>query len=157
MAYVGSVDAFGRRLPLRAASMLLRVLRGDGRPGGTAPGAARRHLVRRLRGAVPEPAGCRWSTRWSTSPGPCWWRRSRRVSRWREPPRPTPPSPCATGPRRPARDTGPRRPARDTGPRRRAPGHRPACPAPAHQPVQRAPGTPARAGPARAAPVSRPG
>ncbi|ARP74463.1 3-hydroxyacyl-CoA dehydrogenase [Streptomyces pluripotens] len=27
MAYVGSVDAFGRRLPLRAASMLLRVLR----------------------------------------------------------------------------------------------------------------------------------
>ncbi|MFI5686599.1 M14 family zinc carboxypeptidase [Streptomyces sp. NPDC051636] len=26
MAYVGSVDAFGRRLPLRAASMLLRVL-----------------------------------------------------------------------------------------------------------------------------------
>ncbi|MFJ8135483.1 M14 family zinc carboxypeptidase [Streptomyces sp. NPDC096013] len=27
MAYVGSVDAFGRRLPLRAAAMLLRVLR----------------------------------------------------------------------------------------------------------------------------------
>ncbi|MFJ9559135.1 M14 family zinc carboxypeptidase [Streptomyces fuscichromogenes] len=27
MAYIGSVDAFGRRLPLRAASMLLRVLR----------------------------------------------------------------------------------------------------------------------------------
>ncbi|MFI0962656.1 M14 family zinc carboxypeptidase [Streptomyces sp. NPDC021080] len=27
MAYVGSVDAFGRRIPLRAASMLLRVLR----------------------------------------------------------------------------------------------------------------------------------
>jgi hypothetical protein len=26
MAYVGSVDAFGRRLPLRAAAMLLRVL-----------------------------------------------------------------------------------------------------------------------------------
>ena len=29
-AYVGSVDAFGRRLPLRAASMLLRVLREAG-------------------------------------------------------------------------------------------------------------------------------
>ncbi|GGV06403.1 M14 family zinc carboxypeptidase [Streptomyces spectabilis] len=27
MAYIGSVDAFGRRLPLRAAAMLLRVLR----------------------------------------------------------------------------------------------------------------------------------
>ena len=27
MAYVGSVEAFGRRLPLRAAAMLLRVLR----------------------------------------------------------------------------------------------------------------------------------
>lgn len=30
MAYVGSVDAFARRLPLRAASMLLRVLRDAG-------------------------------------------------------------------------------------------------------------------------------
>ncbi|MEU3981052.1 M14 family zinc carboxypeptidase [Streptomyces sp. NPDC026672] len=30
MAYVGSVDAFGRRLPLRAAAMLLRVLRQTG-------------------------------------------------------------------------------------------------------------------------------
>jgi len=30
MAYVGSVDAFGRRLPLRAAAMLLRVLRETG-------------------------------------------------------------------------------------------------------------------------------
>lgn len=30
MAYVGSVDAFGRRLPLRAAAMLLRVLREAG-------------------------------------------------------------------------------------------------------------------------------
>ncbi|MGW1064974.1 M14 family zinc carboxypeptidase [Streptomyces aureus] len=30
MAYVGSVDAFGRRIPLRAASMLLRVLREAG-------------------------------------------------------------------------------------------------------------------------------
>ncbi|MEU6610336.1 M14 family zinc carboxypeptidase [Streptomyces shenzhenensis] len=29
MAYVGSVDAFGRRLPLRAAAMLLRVLRAS--------------------------------------------------------------------------------------------------------------------------------
>jgi hypothetical protein len=32
MAYVGSVDAFGRRLPLRAAAMLLRVLRETGDP-----------------------------------------------------------------------------------------------------------------------------
>ncbi|MFF0459004.1 M14 family zinc carboxypeptidase [Streptomyces mexicanus] len=32
MAYVGSVDAFGRRLPLRAAAMLLRVLRQAGDP-----------------------------------------------------------------------------------------------------------------------------
>jgi hypothetical protein len=31
-AYVGSVDAFGRRLPLRAAAMLLRVLRDTGDP-----------------------------------------------------------------------------------------------------------------------------
>ncbi|MFD8734381.1 M14 family zinc carboxypeptidase [Streptomyces sp. NPDC059618] len=30
MAYVGSVDAFGRRIPLRAAAMLLRVLREAG-------------------------------------------------------------------------------------------------------------------------------
>ncbi|MDF3149491.1 3-hydroxyacyl-CoA dehydrogenase, partial [Streptomyces sp. T21Q-yed] len=30
MAYVGSVDAFGRRLPLRAAAMLLRVLQETG-------------------------------------------------------------------------------------------------------------------------------
>ncbi len=30
MAYVGSVDAFGRRLPLRSAAMLLRVLREHG-------------------------------------------------------------------------------------------------------------------------------
>ncbi|MEV6168836.1 M14 family zinc carboxypeptidase [Streptomyces sp. NPDC051954] len=30
MAYVGSVDAFGRRLPLRAAAMLLRVLQESG-------------------------------------------------------------------------------------------------------------------------------
>ncbi|WP_431312980.1 M14 family zinc carboxypeptidase [Streptomyces silvensis] len=35
-AYVGSVDAFGRRLPLRAAAMLLRVLDGTG--GGTGGG-----------------------------------------------------------------------------------------------------------------------
>ncbi|MFJ8792695.1 M14 family zinc carboxypeptidase [Streptomyces sp. NPDC102462] len=41
MAYVGSVDAFGRRLPLRAAAMLLRVLRAaDDR---AAPGLE--HLV----------------------------------------------------------------------------------------------------------------
>jgi hypothetical protein len=31
-AYVGSVDAFARRLPLRAAAMLLRVLREAGDP-----------------------------------------------------------------------------------------------------------------------------
>ncbi|RSS84379.1 M14 family zinc carboxypeptidase [Streptomyces sp. WAC06614] len=34
-AYVGSIDAFGRRLPLRAAAMLLRVLRSAGH--GSAP------------------------------------------------------------------------------------------------------------------------
>lgn len=34
-AYVGSIDAFGRRLSLRAAAMLLRVLRAQGHP--TAP------------------------------------------------------------------------------------------------------------------------
>ncbi|MGW7269932.1 M14 family zinc carboxypeptidase [Streptomyces sp. NPDC054864] len=32
MAYIGSVDAFGRRLPLRAAAMLLRVLDAAGDP-----------------------------------------------------------------------------------------------------------------------------
>lgn len=32
MAYIGSVDAFGRRLPLRAAAMLLRVLDGADDP-----------------------------------------------------------------------------------------------------------------------------
>lgn len=35
VAYVRSIDAFGRRLPLRAAAMLLRVLRGAG--DGAAP------------------------------------------------------------------------------------------------------------------------
>ncbi|MER6984944.1 3-hydroxyacyl-CoA dehydrogenase, partial [Streptomyces carpinensis] len=39
MAYVGSVDAFGRRLPLRTAAMLLRVLREAGDPA--APGLHR--------------------------------------------------------------------------------------------------------------------
>ncbi|GHF60872.1 M14 family zinc carboxypeptidase [Streptomyces thermodiastaticus] len=39
MAYVGSVEAFGRRLPLRAAAMLLRVLRQAGDPA--APGLER--------------------------------------------------------------------------------------------------------------------
>ncbi|MFE4263514.1 M14 family zinc carboxypeptidase [Streptomyces sp. NPDC056883] len=34
-AYIGSIDAFGRRLSLRAAAMLLRVLRAQGQP--TAP------------------------------------------------------------------------------------------------------------------------
>ncbi|MBQ0998544.1 M14 family zinc carboxypeptidase [Streptomyces sp. RK62] len=43
MAYIGSVDAFGRRLPLRAAAMLLRVLRETDARG---PGARRLdHLV----------------------------------------------------------------------------------------------------------------
>ena len=57
MAYVGSVDAFGRRLPLRAAAMLLRVLAGGRRPRGAAPRTARRHLERRLRRALPCPLG----------------------------------------------------------------------------------------------------
>ncbi len=35
MTYVSSIDAFGRRLPLRAAAMLLRVLKAEGDP--TAP------------------------------------------------------------------------------------------------------------------------
>jgi hypothetical protein len=39
MAYVSSVDAFGRRLPLRAAAMLLRVLRESG--DRAAPGLER--------------------------------------------------------------------------------------------------------------------
>lgn len=38
-AYIGSIDAFGRRLSLRAAAMLLRVLRAQGHP--TAPAADR--------------------------------------------------------------------------------------------------------------------
>ncbi|MET9853225.1 M14 family zinc carboxypeptidase [Streptomyces sp. NPDC006450] len=38
-AYIGSIDAFGRRLSLRAAAMLLRVLRAQGQP--TAPAADR--------------------------------------------------------------------------------------------------------------------
>lgn len=35
-AYIGSIDAFGRRLSLRAASMLLRVLRAQGHPSAPA-------------------------------------------------------------------------------------------------------------------------
>ncbi|MCX5295117.1 M14 family zinc carboxypeptidase [Streptomyces sp. NBC_00193] len=38
-AYIGSIDAFGRRLSLRAAAMLLRVLRAQGQP--TAPAVDR--------------------------------------------------------------------------------------------------------------------
>lgn len=38
-AYIGSIDAFGRRLSLRAAAMLLRVLRAEGHP--TAPAVDR--------------------------------------------------------------------------------------------------------------------
>ncbi|MEU2304285.1 M14 family zinc carboxypeptidase [Streptomyces misionensis] len=56
MAYVGSVDAFGRRLPLRAAAMLLRVLReSDDR---AAP-----HLER-LVAAWSEAFGERFRARW---------------------------------------------------------------------------------------------
>lgn len=35
-AYIGSIDAFGRRLSLRAAAMLLRVLRAQGQPSAPA-------------------------------------------------------------------------------------------------------------------------
>lgn len=35
-AYIGSIDAFGRRLSLRAAAMLLRVLRTQGQPAAPA-------------------------------------------------------------------------------------------------------------------------
>ncbi|MFE7070241.1 M14 family zinc carboxypeptidase [Streptomyces sp. NPDC057620] len=56
MAHVGSVDAFGRRLPLRAASMLLRVLReADDR---AAP--ALEHLV----GSWSEAFARRFRARW---------------------------------------------------------------------------------------------
>jgi hypothetical protein len=56
MAYVGSVDAFGRRLPLRAAAMLLRVLReADDR---AAPGLER--LVTVWSEAFAERFGARW-------------------------------------------------------------------------------------------------
>lgn len=56
MAYVGSVDAFGRRLPLRAAAMLLRVLREtDDR------GAQRlEHLVATWSNAFAERFRARW-------------------------------------------------------------------------------------------------
>ncbi|WP_404189974.1 M14 family zinc carboxypeptidase [Streptomyces tauricus] len=56
MAHVGSVDAFGRRLPLRAASMLLRVLREtDDR---AAP--ALEHLVGSWSDAFAERFRARW-------------------------------------------------------------------------------------------------
>lgn len=56
MAYVGSVDAFGRRLPLRAAAMLLRVLQeADDR------GAERlEHLVASWSDAFAERFRARW-------------------------------------------------------------------------------------------------
>jgi hypothetical protein len=56
MAYVGSVDAFGRRLPLRAAAMLLRVLREAGDPA--APGLE--HLVAAWSGAFADRFRARW-------------------------------------------------------------------------------------------------
>jgi hypothetical protein len=56
MAYVGSVDAFGRRLPLRAAAMLLRVLREAGDPA--APGLE--HLVATWSGAFADRFRARW-------------------------------------------------------------------------------------------------
>ncbi|MFF8593459.1 M14 family zinc carboxypeptidase [Streptomyces sp. NPDC015220] len=56
MAYVGSVDAFGRRLPLRAAAMLLRVLRETGDPA--APG------LERLVASWSEAFAVRFRARW---------------------------------------------------------------------------------------------
>lgn len=60
MAYVGSVDAFARRLPLRAAAMLLRVLRRTGDPA--APGLE--HLVT----AWSESFATRFRARWVPLP-----------------------------------------------------------------------------------------
>ncbi|MEU6404840.1 M14 family zinc carboxypeptidase [Streptomyces sp. NPDC046985] len=56
MAYVGSVDAFGRRLPLRAAAMLLRVLREAGDPGA----AGLRRLVAAWSEAFSDSFRARW-------------------------------------------------------------------------------------------------
>lgn len=56
MAYVSSVDAFGRRLPLRAAAMLLRVLRDTG--DRAAPGLER--LVATWSDAFAERFRARW-------------------------------------------------------------------------------------------------
>ena len=56
MAYVSSVDAFGRRLPLRAAAMLLRVLRQSG--DRAAPGLER--LVATWSEAFAERFRARW-------------------------------------------------------------------------------------------------
>lgn len=56
MAYVGSVDAFGRRLPLRAAAMLLRVLQEtDDRGAGRLE-----HLVASWSDAFAERFRARW-------------------------------------------------------------------------------------------------
>ncbi|WP_371526635.1 M14 family zinc carboxypeptidase [Streptomyces sp. NBC_01283] len=56
MAYIGSVDAFGRRLPLRAAAMLLRVLDAAGDPA--APRLER--LVQHWSEAFAERFRARW-------------------------------------------------------------------------------------------------
>ncbi|OIJ63055.1 M14 family zinc carboxypeptidase [Streptomyces mangrovisoli] len=56
MAYVGSVDAFGRRVPLRAAAMLLRVLRDTGDPAA----ARLEHLVALWSDAFAERFRARW-------------------------------------------------------------------------------------------------
>ncbi|WP_239516259.1 MULTISPECIES: M14 family zinc carboxypeptidase [unclassified Streptomyces] len=55
-AYIGSIDAFGRRLSLRAAAMLLRVLRAQGHP--TAP------AVDRLVAGWCEEFAARFEARW---------------------------------------------------------------------------------------------
>ncbi|MGA4838939.1 M14 family zinc carboxypeptidase [Streptomyces sp. G45] len=56
MAYVGSVDAFGRRLPLRAAAMLLRTLRAADDPGASRLD----QLVTQWSGAFAERFRARW-------------------------------------------------------------------------------------------------
>ncbi|MCX4783246.1 M14 family zinc carboxypeptidase [Streptomyces sp. NBC_01264] len=55
-AYIGSIDAFGRRLSLRAAAMLLRVLRAQGHPAAPA--------VDRLVTGWCEEFGDRFQARW---------------------------------------------------------------------------------------------
>ncbi|MCD7437178.1 3-hydroxyacyl-CoA dehydrogenase [Streptomyces lincolnensis] len=55
-AYIGSVDAFGRRLPLRAAAMLLRVLRESDDPNA----ARLEHLVATWSHAFADRFKARW-------------------------------------------------------------------------------------------------